>query len=127
LGTPVVCVGSLANRRFWSARERKQGDVWSVQVNVSDPGGDGRYVARDKARAHIAALVDPAVIPPGVLYFAWLWNEGAVRLARNEPVASLLEPMLETATGLDDEWWRLVFTALTLLLVDPRVNNMVVV
>jgi hypothetical protein len=74
------------------------------------------FVARSEDRAHILSRVDPHAIPPGVLTFAWLNDHASIAIASHEPLTPFLQPMLDTASTIEDDFWRLVWWGQVLLL-----------
>jgi hypothetical protein len=71
--------------------------VWATQ-----------YVGRSEDRTQIRALVDPDAIPPGVLSFWWLKSHASDALDSGGNAIKFLEPMLQIATAIDDDFHRLI-------------------
>jgi predicted ATPase len=74
------------------------------------------FVAGRDEHARILARVDPDAIPPGVLRFMWLNDRAAVAIADHQTVLPFLQPMLDTAAAIDDDFFRLGFLGQTSLL-----------
>jgi hypothetical protein len=74
------------------------------------------FVARGEDRAHMLSRVDPDAIPSGVLRFAWLNDHASIAIASHEPLTPFLQPMLDTATAIDDDFYRLCWSGQVLLL-----------
>jgi hypothetical protein len=81
--------------------------IWGIYLT--------HLVARSEDRAHILAVVDPDAIPLGVLTFAWLNDHASIAIANREPLAPFLQPMLDTASAIDEDFWRLCWWAQMLL------------
>src|SRR5450432_3198119 len=74
------------------------------------------FVARSEDRARILARVDPDAIPPGVLTCLWLNDHASIAIAGREPLAPFLQPMLDTASSVDHDSWRLFWSGQASLL-----------
>ncbi len=74
------------------------------------------FVARGEDRARILAGVDPAAIPPGVLTFVWLNDHASIAVTGHEPLVPFLQPMLDTVSAIDDDFYRLAWSGQLLLL-----------
>jgi hypothetical protein len=74
------------------------------------------FVARSEARARIVAGVDPEAIPPGVLRYTWLTDQASIAIAKGESPAPFLQAMLDSASTIEDAFWRLGLSGHTSLL-----------